>query len=283
MNQEQPITIKGVETIARLAGNQDSGEAVLLIHGNPGPSDDWTSVLSSIGTFARAVAPDMPFYGRANRCCDFDCTIDNYASFIEELVNQLDIQKVHLVLHDFGGPWGLAWACQSPDKVASVTLVGTGIFPGWKWHKFAKIWRTPILGEAFQLLSSRKVLGIALNGDNPKSLPDEFIDRIAGYSDWPQKKAVLKLYRENSESRISELAQRFQEQLAPHRIPANVIWGEADPYVPVKHAQAQQNVFDVAGTHIMPGCGHWPMIDNPEEFRNLLVPFLQKQTGSPQF
>ena len=57
---------------------------------------------------------------------------------------------MHLVVHDFGGPFGLLWGLQHPDAWASVVLINIGIMPGYTWHTMARRWRTPVLGELTQ-------------------------------------------------------------------------------------------------------------------------------------
>lgn len=274
--QDISLTIDGIQTLICCTGDETSSEAVLLLHGNPGAIEDWQEFLPAIGEFSRALAPDMPAYGRADRPKNFPYTVEGYSEFLGKIIDRLGLKKLHLVLHDFGGPWGLDWACKHPDRVASITLVNIGIAPGYRWHKFARIWRTPILGELFQLLATRAILKKSLNDENPKPFPESFFDRLMKYADWGQKRAVLKLYRATSD--FEGLVQQVRQNLGPRNIPANVIWGEDDPYVPSRFAEAQREVFDVKGMHIMPRCGHWPMIDEPEAFQALLLPFLQEQT-----
>lgn len=276
MSRSETITVGGIRTHLRMAGDQGADEAVLLLHGNPGPSDDWLCVLDEIGGFARVVAPDMPGYGQSERPRDFDYSVAGYAGFLGQLLDALGIRRVHLVLHDFGGSWGLGWAATHPDRVASMGLVNVGLMPGYEWHSFARIWRTPLLGELFQLMTTRFLLKRALEAGNPKPLPDEFIDRVVAHADWGHKRAVLKLYRNTD--RPGEMAGPVAEVLGPRRLPAIVLWGEADPFIPSRYADLQSDYFD-AEVHRLAGCGHWPMIDDPERFRGLLVPFLRRQTA----
>ena len=91
----------------------------------------------------------MPGFGRADKPRDFQYDVAGYADFLDGLLAELGIDRVHLVLHDLGGPWGLEWATRSPARVASVTLINTGAFIGYRWHILARIWRTPVLGELF--------------------------------------------------------------------------------------------------------------------------------------
>lgn len=274
--KQQTISIDGVKTVMHCDGDEASAEAVLLLHGNPGPSDDWFDVLPAIGAFARVVAPDMPGFGRADRPKAFDYTVEGYGDFLGKLIDQLGIEKVHLVLHDFGGPWGMAWAMNHPERLASLSLVNMGVLPGYRWHSLARIWRTPIAGELFQLVSTRAVLRQAVNRNNPRPLPEAFFDRIAGYADWAQKRAVLKLYRATPD--LSGFSETVTTKLASSRIPCNVIWGDSDVYIPISYAEAQREAFAVAAIHTLKGCGHWPMVDDPEAFRAALLPFLKDQT-----
>jgi pimeloyl-ACP methyl ester carboxylesterase len=156
-----------------------------------------------------------------------------------------------------------------------VTLINTGVLTGYRWHKFARVWRTPVLGELMQLVASRWRLGKLLNADNPRPLPPEFLDRIYGDLDRGQKRAVLRLYRATSD--LATLAEHAAAALGPLHLPALVVWGAGDVYVPVKFAEQQRRYFQVQAVHALPGCGHWPFIDEPERVAELVVPFLRER------
>jgi pimeloyl-ACP methyl ester carboxylesterase len=270
----QVVVVDGVKSPVRTSGPPRAGEAVVFVHGNPGSSEDWLDLLSGAGEFAPAVAPDMPGYGKADRPSDFDYTVSGYASHLDGILRELGVTRAHLVLHDFGGPWGLQWAADHKEQVASLTLFNIGILPGYVWHKFARIWRIPVLGELFQLTGTRGAFRALVNADNPKPLPRAFLDRMFDDSDWGMKRAVLKLYRATSDPGAH--SERLGEALRPLSLPSLVIWGEGDAFLPVRYAEMQKGYFD-AQVHVLPGCGHWPMIDEPERVRDLVLPFLRKQ------
>ena len=270
------LKIEGVRSLVRFSGRTEGEEAVVFLHGNPGSSEDWLDLLAATGEFSRAIAPDMPGFGKADRPRNFDYTVAGYARHLARLLRELGIARVHLVLHDFGGPWGLAWAAEHREAVASLTLINIGLLPGYRWHKYARIWRTPVLGELFQLSATRPAFRFVINADNPKRLPDKFVDRMFDDADWGMKRAVLKLYRATSD--FDGMAQQLGDALKPLALPTLVIWGDGDGYLSVSYADVQKRYFD-AEVHIMPGCGHWPMIDEPDRVRELLVPFLRRQTG----
>jgi pimeloyl-ACP methyl ester carboxylesterase len=141
------ITINGVSVPILAGGLESSDEAVVFVHGNPGSGRDWELLAGEVSKFARSIAPDMPGFGRADKPADFAYTVQGYADYLAALIQELGIRRVHLVLHDFGGPWGLAWAAIHPDSFASLVLINTGILSGYHWHYMARIWRMPMIGE----------------------------------------------------------------------------------------------------------------------------------------
>ena len=144
------VSVGGVGSPVIEAGPQDAREAVVFVHGNPGSRRDWEDLLEATGGFGSAVALDMPGFGQADKPRDFDYQVSAYADFLQGALSELGIERVHLVVHDFGGPFGLFWGIQHPEAWASVVLINVGILPGYTWHKMAKRWRTPVLGELTQ-------------------------------------------------------------------------------------------------------------------------------------
>lgn len=149
------ITVAGVSSPVIEAGPADVPEAVVFVHGTPGAGHDWDVLINAVSGFARAVAPDMPGFGGADKPKDFDHTVDGYARHLGGILDQLGVTRAHLVLHDFGGSWGLAWALAHPEALASVTLINTGVLIDYSWHKYARVWRTPVAGEVLQAATSR--------------------------------------------------------------------------------------------------------------------------------
>jgi pimeloyl-ACP methyl ester carboxylesterase len=271
------VRVRGVRSPVRESGPEAAREAVVLVHGNPGSGDDYADLQPHVGELGRVVAPDMPGYGKADRPKDFDYTVEGYARHLDGVLAELGVERAHLVLHDFGGPWGLAWAAAHPDRVASLTLINIGVMPGYKWHKFARVWRVPIIGELFQLTATWGAFKRLMNADNPKPFPEAFLRRMFDDQDWPMKAAVLALYRATPDP--AALTERLGEALRPLSLPTLVLWGDGDKYLPVTYAEQQKRYFD-AEVHVIPHTGHWPMIDEPELVRGYVLAFLKKRIGA---
>lgn len=275
--QQHQLDILGVRTPCHDSGGERA-EAVVFVHGNPGTGDDWLPLMADIAPFARCLAPDMPGFGTADKPAGFNYTVAGYAAHLEALLAERQVSRVHLVLHDFGGPWGLAWAAAHPHRVASLTLINIGILRGYRWHYAARIWRTPLLGELFQATTTRAGFRLALKHGNPRGLPEDFLERTWRNYDRATRAAVLKLYR--ATNALDESAEAVHAALRPHDIDCLVLWGKADPYLPWRYAAQQRETFPRAEVEYFEDSGHWPFVDNPTAVEAVLVPFLKRVVRS---
>jgi pimeloyl-ACP methyl ester carboxylesterase len=273
---QNQVSVDGISSPVYEDGEATSAQAVVFVHGNPGTGADWRELMGRVAEFTRAVAPDMPGYGEADKPSDFDYTVPGYSRHLAGILDQLGVQRAHLVLHDFGGGWGLHWASEHPEAVASVTLINTGVLLDYRWHKFARIWRTPVAGELFSAASSRRGFKMLLARENPR-LSDSALDHLYNLSrDWPTKRAVLKLYRATPASAFSGL----QSRLRALDLPALVVWGVGDAYIPWQQAERQRETFPSARVELLDGLGHWPFVEDPARVAELVVPFLREQVGA---
>lgn len=255
------------------AGPGDEAEAVVFVHGNPGSADDWRPLIAALGGRGkRALAFDLPDFGETAAAPGFEHTPDGYAAFVGHALSALGVERVHLVLHDFGGPIGLVWALGNVDSVASVTLIDTGILPGYRWHLLARVWRTPVLGELFQATATRGAFRFLVDRGEPRGLPRPFVDQMYDHFDRRTRRAVLKLYRATDDP--GSMSAEFTALVAPRDIPALVIWGEHDAYLPASFADRQREAFPSADVHVLPASGHWPFADAPDTVERLLLEFL---------
>ncbi len=260
------------------AGPEEAPTAVAFLHGNPGSSDDWEPLVAAVGaTGMRALAFDLPDFGETVAPAGFEHSVPGYAAFVDAALAALGVERVYLVLHDFGGPIGLAWIAGHADRLAGLTLIDIGILPGYKWHRLARIWRTPVLGEIFQGTATRPAFRFLVNRDEPRGLPRPFLEQMYDHYDRRTKRAVLKLYRATDDpgSPDPELLAALRER---GELLTLVIWGGGDAYLPSSYAERQREFFPTAEVNVLPHSGHWPFIDAPEEVERLLLTFLARST-----
>lgn len=272
--RERPLSVDGLRSRVLETGREDAAEAVVFVHGNPNSADEWRGLMGQTGGFARSIALDMPGFGKADRPGnEFKVPVEGPAGFLGSALDQLGVGRAHLVLHDFGGPWGLAWAAGHTDAFASVVLFNTGLLFGFEMHRVGKLWARPVVGELMMAVTSRRQFGKALREANPK-LPQRDIDAMYDDYDRGTRRLVLRLYRNRTDDELLEAA---AAHFAALDRPALVVWGGADPFVPVRHAEQQRGAFPRADIVVLDGSSHWPFLDDPEGVAAAVVPFLRAQ------
>src|SRR5262245_54359344 len=118
----------------------------LCLHGFPETSYMWRYVLEGLAESGRrALAPDLPGFG--NSPPDPPGTWERHTRAVERFRTELGLERVALIVHDWGGLIGLRWACEHPDAVDVLVVSSTGFFPDGKWHGMARALRTAGEGE----------------------------------------------------------------------------------------------------------------------------------------
>ena len=86
---------------------------------------------------------------------------------------------------------------------------------------------------------------------------------------------MLKLYRNTRKT--DDAARQLTAALRPLDLPALIVWGAHDPYIPVVFAERLREVFPHAEIKILPRSGHWPFADDPHSVAQAVLPFLRRQ------
>jgi pimeloyl-ACP methyl ester carboxylesterase len=91
-------------------------------------------------------------------------------------------------------------------------------------------------------------------------MPQAWQDSVLAHFDQGTQRAILRLYR----SSPPEVLQDAGRRLASLQMPALVVWGAKDPYIPVSFGRAQAQALSQAELVELPDAGHWPWLDRPD-------------------
>lgn len=269
------LTIDGITSPYIQAGDPDASEAVVFTHGSPGCAAEFERLIAETSEFARAVAIDMPGFGGADKPSPkkFEYSVPNIGVHLARQLDALGIERAHLVGHDFGGAFNLLAAAYSPERVASIAMINSGMMRGYRWHRIARMYRMPVVGETFMAIANKRGFEYAM-----RDLPDWLVDQMWSNFDRPTRRAILALYRNTD--MVGQAAMLPQVRLLAMNWPAIVIFGEQDPYLPASLAGRNTESLPRATVHMIAGAGHWPHAEAPEETAALLIPFLVEQVAN---
>jgi pimeloyl-ACP methyl ester carboxylesterase len=241
---ERTVEVAGLEVHLRQAGD----EPILYLHGVPTDSRDWLPFLERFG----GIAPDLPGFGRSAKPAGFDYSIAGYDRFLEALTAELGLDSLTLVMHDWGGV-GLAFAQRLPHRIERLAMFPVVPFvPGYRWHRVARGWRTPLLGELMMGFSTRWAFR--------RGLPRELADAAWETFDHGTQRAILKLYRSSPPEVLARAGERLGEVTAP----ALVLWARDDPYLPAEFGRRMADALGGQVTLELVDGGHWTWHERPE-------------------
>jgi pimeloyl-ACP methyl ester carboxylesterase len=249
-------SVNGASAASASAPETDAA-VPLYLHGVPDSSDLWLEFLARSG----GLAPDLPGFGRSGKPGSLSFTIEEYADFIESFLALVGVERIQLVVHDWGAV-GLAFAQLHPERIERLVVINAIPFlPGYRWHRTARMWRTPVLGELSMGSINRRVLRFISRESNatPGPMPDSWIDSVLAHFDQGTQRAILRLYSSSPPERLAAAG----EQLGELGVPSLVVWGMRDPYIPARFGKAYA---DVLGAELLElaDAGHWAWIDRPD-------------------
>lgn len=254
---EQTETVDGEPVFWRSA--PWDGTPTLYLHGVPTGSFDWIPFLERTG----GLAPDLPGFGRSTKRGTREFTIDGQAEFVEWFLDERGLDEVNLVVHDWGAV-GLAWAQAQPERVRRLVVINSvPLLPGYRWHRTARIWRTPGLGEMSMGLTFKWTFRILSRESNatPGPLPEPLLDQAMEGFDLGTQRAILQLYRTSPPARLAAAGSR----LGDLKCPALVVWGDRDPYIEPRFGDLYGEALGGAAQVLhLDDAGHWPWLDRPD-------------------
>jgi pimeloyl-ACP methyl ester carboxylesterase len=232
----------------RPAPPSDRPAPILYLHGVPTASWLWTPFLERTG----GLAPDLPGFGRSAKPADFDYSIAGYDRFLEAFTNAVGLERMSLVVHDWGAV-GLAFAQRFPERIERLVLFNSVPFvPGYRWHRIARGWRTPVLGEL--------MMGFTTRWAFRREMPREVADAAWEDFDHGTQRAILKRYRAAPEAALA----RAGERLGELRCPALILWPTRDPYIPADFGRRYADALGGEAQLEPVDAGHWAVVERPE-------------------
>lgn len=271
-------TIHGYRRAFRVAG---SGPALLLIHGVGDHSTAWEPVHAKLAQRFTVIAPDLLGHGESDKP-RADYSLSAFANGMRDLLAVLDIDRVTIVGHSFGGGVAMQFAYQYPQLVERIVLVSSGgvakdVSPALR---FAAL---PIAGEALNMLrlpgalpATRLVaravgtlLGSAQFGRDAADLVRQF----EAFQKPGAVSAFARTLRSVVDGRGQFVTMMDRSYLAQH-IPMQVIWGADDPVLPVRHARLAHSAMPGSRLEILERSGHIPFRDHPDRFVEIVERFL---------
>ncbi len=279
----QLVTLHG-HTLSYL--DSGDGPAVLFVHGLLGSHRNWAHLVDRLDDAHRLVVPDLFGHGGSAKPAG-DYSLGAHAATLRDLIDHLGIDRVTLVGHSLGGGISLQFCYLFPERVERLVLVGSGglgrevnpllrsaTLPG------AEI-VLPVIASGW-VRSRAEVVSRALTkvGWRPGSDVTAAWEGFTSLADADGRRAFLATTRAViGPGGQSVSARAFLPEVAS--LPTLIVWGTRDRMIPAWHATAAQSVMPGSRVELFEGAGHFPHLDEPDRFAEVLRDFVATTGKAP--
>lgn len=259
-----------------------SGPPVVMLHGNPTWSYYYRHLIRAVADRYRAIVPDHVGMGFSSKPTEerYGYTLDRRVDDLDRLLEHLDLSEpLTLVVHDWGGLIGMAYADRHPQRIARLVVLNTAAFrlPANKRLPLPLlIARLPVLGavlirglNAFCRGAARRCVRRPLPSDIRRAY-------LAPYGSWADRVAVYHFVRDiplgPADPSYATL-HRVEERLAQWgNRPMLLAWGLADFVFDADYLAEWQHRFPSAQVLSYADAGHYVL----EDARDDLVPRIRQ-------
>ena len=248
-----------------------SGPTVVLVHGSPVSSLEYRATIARLLPRFRVVAPDLLTFGRSSgppEGADFT----QQARALRRLLDALELERFHLVAHDWGGPIGLAAAARIPQQLDRLVLLNTSIRPDLRLPLYWRLLSAPRLGELALLRANLFSRGLPLflrAARWDRGLRRRYVEPLKSLA---CRRTALKLERLHGYAAECNLIQRALPELDG---PKMILWGRPDPTLRGEDKRLQE-LLPGARLVELHGAGHFAPEDAAGDFAEAIADFLER-------
>jgi len=249
------------------------GEPIIFIHGSgPGVSSyaNWRLCMPIVGEKFRVIAPDMVGFGYTDRPEGITYGMDVWVKQIVDLMEALELKKVHLVGNSFGGALALALVIKYPEKFDKVVLMGAVGVQFDLTYGLDKAWGyTPSFENMKELLDIFAYSRELVTDDLAKmryeaSIRPGFQESFSSMFPAPRQNGV-----DLMESDENDIKKIDKEVL--------IIHGREDKVIPLQNSIRLNQLILKSQLHVFGECGHWTQIEHKDRFNKLLLDFFSER------
>ncbi len=261
---------------------------LLLIHGFPTSSWDWSAIWPSLGArFSRVAAPDLLGFGYSDKPARHRYSLVEQADICVALLAQLDIPRVHVLAHDYGVSVAQELLARQQERASSggtgtphllsVTLLNGGLFPETHRATFSqRLLRGPLGGLMVRLMNERRFARAFSEVFAPETRPGaiemhDFWTLVSGNGGLP---AMRRLIRYIDERRLQR--DRWVGALVGTSVPLRLINGPVDPVSGAHMVERYRELVPQPDVVSLDGIGHYPQVEAPERTLRAFLEFVMQ-------
>jgi pimeloyl-ACP methyl ester carboxylesterase len=249
-----------VRYVRRKAADAAPGDLpIVILHGWGAHIEAVASILAALDGASDLIALDLPGFGDSD-APEQAWDVDSYARFMIHFLDELAVERAHLVGHSHGGRVAIALAADEAERVGRLLLVdAAGIPPkrGWRYR------RRVAVAKLGRLIAS-------VGGPPGRRVQERMRARVASRDYLEASEAMRGTFR-------ALIASDLTDRLPRVRASTLLVWGDRDDDTPLWMGRRMEELIPDAGLVVLEGAGHFSYADSPGKFRAVARRFLIEQ------
>ncbi len=258
--------------------DEGSGETLLMLHGNPTWSFYYRNLILGFQDSYRCVVPDHMGMGKSDKPQEYPYTLSQHIDNVEKLADHLKLDKITLVVHDWGGAIGMGFAVRHPERIRRLVIFNTAAFLSQEIPLSLSLCRLPGFGaiaiRGFNAFA-RCALRWACNKQE-RMTKEVQAGYLAPYDNFSNRVANLRFVQDipmNPDSPSYPVVKNIEENLKLFgQHPVQIFWGAHDFVFNDHFLKRWQEIFPQAEVHRMEDAGHYVV----EDAHELIIPAMKE-------
>ena len=197
---------------------------------------------------------------------------------MEAFILERKLENITLVVHDFGGPIGLNFAINHPNKIKRLVILNSWLWSSKQDHDFiklSKILKSPLLPFLYKQLNFSPKYILPASFGNKKISRKTLKQYTKPFANCKQRNGALAFAKSllNDQNWFEEL---WSKREFISNKPTLFIWGMKDPVIKPKYLDNFISEFPNSEVHRIETSGHFPQEEEPEEVTKSMLDFLRK-------
>ena len=267
--------------------DEGQGDVLLMLHGNPTWSFYWRNLVGALRGQYRVVVPDHMGCGMSDKPQRYAYRLQRHIDNVIRLIEHLNLERITLLAHDWGGAIGLGAALKMPHRFARFVLFNTGAFPPHFVPWRLRLCRVPLLSTwAIRGLNLFALAALRMATTRPRQLRGAVrAGLLAPYDCWARRVAIDNFVRDiplTSGHPTHRVLADMEKQLPVlSDRPMQLIWGMKDWCFDSSCLARLADIFPQAGIYRIHDAGHYVVEDAYQQIIPLVVDFLERHPVGP--
>lgn len=209
------------------------GDPILFLHGIPASSYVWRNIIPHLSSLGRCIAPDLIGMGKSDKP-DIEYSIFDHIKYIEKFIQQLNLERITLVMHGWGSVIGFDYAMRNERNCKGLVF-----YEAYLRSMNGDDISLPLDEQIHTIEAEENIYDLVMNGSYyiDKFLPLEMMHRLTDYefekyrepflqegSGKPLQQYLKELPRIDRNSKVVQLIDQYSQKLTRSHLPKLMLY-----------------------------------------------------------